>query len=284
MATVCGGSLALMDAGVPIKEAVAGVAIGLVTKYDSGNPNELEDYRLLTDILVSLAVLLVHTKMGRLIEYNRILQGIEDYLGDMDMKIAGTKVGITAFQADIKTHGIPMKVVTESFERAITAKAKILSIMNECLAQPRSVEKSCWPVTSELTIQPNQRSQLLGPGGINLKKIFVETGAHLTQIDESKYNIFAPSKSALDETMCLIKDILKPVKAPELEFGGIYTATIVEVRDVGILVKLYDSMQPTLIHISQLDNRKVFLIERFRVNFPTTKNVFLGGTRERIRF
>lgn len=114
MATVCGGSLALMDAGVPVSNAAAGVAIGLVTKYEGSDTKHMSDYRILTDIL-----------------------GIEDYLGDMDMKVAGTKKGFTAIQADIKIPGIPLKVVMESLQKATDAKGKILEIMSESIKEPR---------------------------------------------------------------------------------------------------------------------------------------------------
>lgn len=116
MATVCGGSLALMDAGVPISSAAAGVAIGLVTKYENDDTKHLEDYRILTDIL-----------------------GIEDYMGDMDMKVAGTRKGFTAIQLDLKIPGIPLKVVMESLQKATDAKGKILDIMKECIREPRLV-------------------------------------------------------------------------------------------------------------------------------------------------
>lgn len=234
MATVCAGTLALLDAGVPIKESAAGVAIGLVTKYAPNNPYKLEDYRILTDIL-----------------------GIEDYLGDMDMKVAATKQGVTAIQADIKTYGIPIQIINEAFERAMRAKRNILKIMADCIEQPHTATQHSWPVNDKLTIEPTQRMRLLGPGGFNLKRIFAETGAQFTQIDEATFNIFAPSQSAMDEAIEIVKTLLKKDTVPNLEFGAIYTATITEIRDIGVFVKLYDTQTPTLIHMSQLDARKV---------------------------
>nr|CAI5850265.1 unnamed protein product [Callosobruchus analis] len=115
MATVCGGSLALMDAGVPLTSPAAGVAIGLVTRYNA-DKKEIEEYQILTDIL-----------------------GIEDYMGDMDFKIAGTRKGITALQADIKIPGLPLKIVMESLQKAVDAKSSILSIMHDCIDKPRWV-------------------------------------------------------------------------------------------------------------------------------------------------
>lgn len=234
MATVCAGSLALLDAGVPIKDSVAGVAIGLVTKYAPNDPYKLEDYRLLTDIL-----------------------GIEDYLGDMDMKVAATKQGLTAIQADIKTCGIPIKVIHEAFERAMTAKRNILKIMSDCIDQPHTMTKHCWPVSDKLTIEPEQRMRLIGRGGLNLKRILAETGVQFSQIDEATFSTFAPSQSAMDEAIEMVKSLLKKDNVPNLEFGAIYSASIVEIRDIGVFVKLYETHTPTLVHVSQLDARKV---------------------------
>ncbi|XP_037027744.1 polyribonucleotide nucleotidyltransferase 1, mitochondrial [Bradysia coprophila] len=231
MASVCGGSLALMDAGVPLSAAAAGVAIGLVTRYED---NELQDYRILTDIL-----------------------GIEDYMGDMDMKVAGTEKGFTAIQADIKVPGISLKVVMEALQKSHNAKTKILGIMNECIATPRKVRKECWPVTEDVTVEPHQRPKLIGQGGTNIKKIYLQTGAQLTQNDENSFTIFAPSESSMAEVKEVIETLLKADKEPDLEFGAIYTAKIVEIKDIGVMVTLFPSMTPTLLHNSQLDQRKV---------------------------
>ncbi|XP_031618625.1 polyribonucleotide nucleotidyltransferase 1, mitochondrial [Contarinia nasturtii] len=234
MATVCAGTMALMDAGVPISSPAAGVAMGLVTKYNPENPTELTDYRILTDIL-----------------------GIEDYLGDMDMKVAATKEGLTAIQADIKTHGVPRLIITKAIEQSIKAKNKILHIMQNCISAPRSSRKECWPVTKELKIDPNQRSQLIGPGGMNLKKIFLETGVHLSETEPNTYNIFAPSPMSLNEAEEMIKEQLTSKNKPNFEFGGIYAAKIVEMKENGVMVKMYDEMNPTFIHVAQLDSRRV---------------------------
>uniref|UniRef100_A0A1I8N0E6 polyribonucleotide nucleotidyltransferase n=1 Tax=Musca domestica TaxID=7370 RepID=A0A1I8N0E6_MUSDO len=235
MATVCGGSMALMDAGVPVSSPAAGVAIGLVTKYENNDTKHLQDYRILTDIL-----------------------GIEDYLGDMDMKVAGTRKGFTAIQADLKIPGIPLKVVMEALQKATDAKAKILDIMGEAIREPRKVKKDCWPVTERITVEPQQRAQLIGPGGINLKKLYVETGCTATTEDETTFTLFAPSQSAMHEAKEMIDTFLVPKeRIPDLEFGGIYTAKITEIRDTGVMVILYNNMPPALLHNSQLDQRKV---------------------------
>lgn len=235
MATVCGGSMALMDAGVPVIARAAGVAIGLVTKYENNDTKHLREYRILTDIL-----------------------GIEDYMGDMDMKVAGTKKGFTAIQADLKIPGIPLKIVMESLQRATDAKARILDIMGEAIAEPRKIKKDCWPVTERLNIEPHQRSQLIGPSGINLKKLYLESGCTATTEDETTFILFAPSQAAMHEAKEIIESFLvSKEKIPALDFGGIYTATITEVRDTGVMVILYKGMPPALLHNSQLDQRQV---------------------------
>lgn len=178
-------------------------------------------------------------------------------MGDMDMKLAGTRKGITAIQTDLKLPGIPLKIVMESLQKGVDAKAKILDIMNEAIAMPRKVKKECWPVSDRITIEPRQRMKLIGTGGMNLKKILIQTGAQVNQEDETTFVIFAPSQDSMDETKVVISELLKEEQMPNLEFGGIYTAKIVELKDIGVLVTLYPTMPPSLLHNSQLDHRKV---------------------------
>ncbi|CAH2983536.1 unnamed protein product [Chilo suppressalis] len=226
MASVCGGSLALMDAGVNMAAPVAGVAVGLVTRDD--------DYRILTDLL-----------------------GIEDYMGDMDFKMAGSKKGITALQADVKIPGLPLKIVMESVQKACDAKAKIIDIMNQCIDKPRQGRKENMPVLEEMEVEVHKRAKLLGVGGVNLKRLYVETGVQVTPIDETKYTIFAPCQTAMDEARVRIDGWLTSERTPELEFGAIYKAKVVEVRDIGVMVTLFPGMTPALVHNSQLDHRKI---------------------------
>ncbi|XP_050037004.1 polyribonucleotide nucleotidyltransferase 1, mitochondrial [Dermacentor andersoni] len=234
MASVCGGSLALMDAGVPISASAAGVAIGLVTVPDPERSYELADYRLLTDIL-----------------------GIEDYLGDMDFKMAGTKKGITALQADIKIPGLPLKVVMEAIQQATEGKSEILKIMNEVISKPRTLKKDNWPVSERLEVPVHQRARFVGLGGHNLKKLTAETGVQLSAIDDTCFEMFAPNQDAMNEAKEMVEQFLKEEREPTLEFGAVYTAKIVEIRESGVMVTLYPTMTPTLLHNSQLDQRKV---------------------------
>lgn len=177
-------------------------------------------------------------------------------MGDMDMKVAGTRKGITAIQTDIKLPGIPLKIVMESMQKAVDAKAKILDILQATIGSPRKVKKDCWPVTETMTIEPHQRSKLIGSGGSNIKKILFQTGAQVTA-EESSFSIFAPSQEAMIEAKVLIEELLKSDHIPNLEFGGIYTAKITELKEIGVLVTLYPTMTPSLLHNSQLDQRKV---------------------------
>ncbi|XP_050354463.1 polyribonucleotide nucleotidyltransferase 1, mitochondrial isoform X3 [Nymphalis io] len=226
MASVCAGSLALLDAGVALAAPAAGVAVGLVTRDN--------DYRILTDLL-----------------------GIEDYMGDMDFKVAGTKKGVTALQADVKLPGLPLKIVMESVQKACDAKSKVIDIMNQCIDKPRQDRKDNMPVIEEMEVEVHKRAKLLGVGGSNLKKLYLETGVQISPIDETRYSVFAPSSAALDEARARLQRALSADRAPDLEFGAVYSAKVVEVRDIGVLVTLYAGMSPALVHNTQLDHRKI---------------------------
>ncbi|XP_074501383.1 polyribonucleotide nucleotidyltransferase 1, mitochondrial [Sebastes fasciatus] len=234
MASACGGSLALMDAGVPISSAVAGVAVGLISKASPDKPAEIQDYRLLTDIL-----------------------GIEDYLGDMDFKLAGTNKGITALQADVKIPGLPLKVVMEAIQQATVAKKDILNIMNKCTAKPRETRKANGPVVETVRVPASRRARFVGPGGYNLRRLQAQTGVTISQVDEETFSVFAPTPGAMNEAQDFISDICKDDQEQQLEFGAIYTATITEIRDIGVMVKLYPNMSAVLLHNSQLDHKRI---------------------------
>ncbi|KAK1171264.1 polyribonucleotide nucleotidyltransferase 1, mitochondrial-like [Acipenser oxyrinchus oxyrinchus] len=234
MASACGGSLALMDAGVPISSAVAGVAIGLISKPNPEHPSEIQDYRLLTDIL-----------------------GIEDYFGDMDFKMAGTNKGITALQADVKIPGLPLKIVMEAIQQATVAKKEILGIMNKAIAKPRPKRKENGPVEETVCVPISKRARFVGPGGYNLRKLQAETGVTISQVDEETFSVFAPTPSAMHEAQEFISEICKDDQEQQLEFGAVYTATITEIRDIGVMVKLYPNMSAVLLHNSQLDQKRI---------------------------
>nr|XP_057914566.1 polyribonucleotide nucleotidyltransferase 1, mitochondrial [Doryrhamphus excisus] len=234
MASACGGSLALMDAGVPITSAVAGVAVGLISKSNPEKPTEILDYRLLTDIL-----------------------GIEDYLGDMDFKLAGTNKGITALQADVKIPGLPLRVVMEAIQQGTVAKREILGIMNKCIPKPRAARKENGPVVENVHVPVSRRARFVGPGGYNLRRLQAQTGVTISQVDEETFSVFAPTPGALSEAQDFISEICRDDQEQQLEFGAIYTATITEVRDIGVMVKLYPNMSAVLLHNSQLDHKRI---------------------------
>uniref|UniRef100_A0A674NQI2 polyribonucleotide nucleotidyltransferase n=1 Tax=Takifugu rubripes TaxID=31033 RepID=A0A674NQI2_TAKRU len=234
MASVCGGSLALMDAGVPISSAVAGVAVGLISKANPAKLSEIQDYRLLTDIL-----------------------GIEDYLGDMDFKLAGTNKGITALQADVKIPGLPLKLVMEAIQQATVAKREILGIMNKCIAKPRANRKENGPVIENVRVPISKRALFVGPGGYNLRRLQAQTGVTINQVDEETFSVFAPTPGAMNEVLASISEISKDDQEQQLDFGAIYTATIIEIRDIGVMVKLYPNMSAVLLHNSQLDHKRI---------------------------
>lgn len=234
MASVCGGSLALMDAGVPISSAVAGVAIGLISKAHPEKASEIQDYRLLTDIL-----------------------GIEDYNGDMDFKMAGSSKGITALQADVKVQGLPLKIVMEAIQQATVAKREILGIMNKVISKARSSRKENGPLIENIKVPLSRRALFVGPGGFNLRRLQAQTGVTISQVDEETFSVFAPTPGAMSEAQEWIRSVCRDDQEQQLEFGAVYTATITEIRDIGVMVKLYPNMSAVLLHNSQLDHKRI---------------------------
>ncbi|CAG2114570.1 unnamed protein product, partial [Medioppia subpectinata] len=230
MASVCAGSLALMDAGVEIAAPVAGVAMGLVKHGD--------DYRVLTDIM-----------------------GLEDHFGEMDFKIAGTRKAFTALQLDCKlADGLPFPVLVEAIQKSSAAKHEIIKIMNATRGEPRKrTDTDNRPVNESIDIPAHRRARVFGSGGYTVRKLNEDLGVRLTvdEEDVNRYTMYAPNRQALADAKELIQSIIDEPSEPTLEFGAIYTARIVELRENGVLVQLYPTMTPTLLHVSQLDVRKV---------------------------
>eukprot|EP00105_Crassostrea_gigas_P011946 XP_011427789.1 PREDICTED: polyribonucleotide nucleotidyltransferase 1, mitochondrial [Crassostrea gigas] len=231
MASVCGGSLALMDAGVPVKEAAAGVAIGLMTKINY--QGETIDHRILTDLL-----------------------GIEDYCGDMDFKMAGTRNGITAIQADIKIEGLPLKIVSKAIDAGKSGIVRILDIMDTVIKTPRQDKKNS-PVKETFVINPKKRGRIMGFGGSKIRELAQKTGVQMSPVDDSVFELFAPDSSAMEEGKALLNSWLEEKPAPDMEFGAIYTVKILEVNVTGALVEIHKNMEPVFIHRRQLDTRLV---------------------------
>ena len=220
MASVCGGSLSLMDAGVPIKEAVAGVAMGLVS--------DGQKMVVLTDII-----------------------GDEDHYGDMDFKVAGTRDGITALQMDIKIDGVTREVMQKALEQANEARLFILDKMNDAISRPRSQISEYAPVIISMKIKPEKIKILIGPGGKVIREISAKTESSIDVNDEGNVTVASPDDDAAKMAVDMINDILQ-----EAEIGKLYKGTVRKIMDFGAFVEIFPGTDG-LIHISQLDNDRV---------------------------
>lgn len=220
MATVCGGTLALMDAGVPITKPVAGIAMGLIREGD--------EYLVLTDIL-----------------------GDEDHLGDMDFKIAGTYDGVTAVQMDIKIPGIPMDIMYKALEQAGTAKKTILDNMNKALDKPRAELSKYAPKTEVVYVDTDKIKDVIGPSGKNIKAITAETGSSIDIEDSGKITVFSPTQEILEKTREMI--LFFNQKA---ELGKDYEGEVKRILDFGAVVEILPGVDG-LVHISQLDTKRI---------------------------
>ncbi|EFO95667.1 hypothetical protein CRE_13733 [Caenorhabditis remanei] len=216
MASVCGGSLALFDAGVPMKSAAAGVAIGLIT--DQNEPDS--KYKVLTDIL-----------------------GIEDYAGDMDFKIAGTKNGFTAAQLDVKNDGLTRQQLKESLQAARSGIDHVLSKMNIMRDRPREEFKTTVPIIQSIRIEPHKRVTLFRNNGYNCKLIEAETGVKISAEDENNISLLAQNKQKLQKAMDMMGEVLETHGNLDFAFGSIVQAEIVEIVDRGVFVTLPGSSQ-----------------------------------------
>lgn len=223
MATICAGTMSMLAAGVPLKASVAGIAMGLATYKDG--------YKVLTDI-----------------------QGIEDHLGDMDFKVAGTTKGITAFQLDIKLTGIKISILNEALEQARKARMFILNIIDEKISKPDRVSDNA-PKFFTMSVNPDKIRILIGPGGKNIKGIVEETGSDVSITDDGTVNIFAPDKDVLDKTIKLVNSFTK-----EPEAGEIYTGPVKDIREFGAFVEVMTGVEG-LLHISEISYNRVANVE-----------------------
>ncbi len=217
MASVCGGSLSLMDAGVPIRKAAAGVSIGLVYEGD-------DRYALLTDIL-----------------------GDEDHCGDMDFKVAGTDRGITGIQLDLKIKGLPDKLIAETLERAREARLKILEIMNRTIDRPRPSVAPHAPHIVQVRINPEKIGLVIGPGGRMIRLLEQETDASIEIEEDGTITVSADTdekaRAAAERIRLMTEDV---------QVGKIYTGRVVDIRDFGAILEILPGKE-ALCHISELD-------------------------------
>jgi len=226
MASVCGGTLALMDAGVPMIRPVAGISMGVCTEYNA--QQEISRYQVFTDII-----------------------GWEDAFCDMDCKIAGTEKGITGFQLDLKLRGLPMNIMAEALEKAHTGRLHILAEMAKTLAAPRAELSKYAPRIVTVKINPEKIGALIGPGGKNIKKIVDESGCEINIEDDGTVNIYSVS----EEGMKIAKDAICGMTA-EAELGKIYRGKVVTIKEFGAFVEFLPG-KDGLVHISELANFRV---------------------------
>ena len=225
-ASICASTLALMDAGVPIKKPVAGVAMGLIKDDENGN------IAIMTDI-----------------------QGLEDFLGDMDFKVAGTREGITAIQMDIKIKGINREILTRALEQARKGRLFILDRMMETISAPREELSPYAPRIISFKIHPDKIREVIGSGGKTINKIIADTGVKIDIEDDGSVFIASPDAAAAAEAKRIIDGIVK-----DIEVGDVYLGTVVSIQKFGAFVNLTPG-KDGLLHISRLANKRVEKVE-----------------------
>ncbi len=223
-ASICGSTLALMDAGVPIKAPVAGIAMGLVTRDDQ--------YTILTDI-----------------------QGMEDALGDMDFKVAGTTEGITAIQMDIKIDGLTKEVIEEALEQARKGRLAILDHMMQTINQPRTELSAYAPKVETMQIKPEKIRDVIGPGGKQINEIIDATGVKLDIEQDGTVFIGSTEQDMINQARSWIENIVR-----EAEVGQIYDAKVKRIEKFGAFVELFPG-KDALVHISQISNERINKVE-----------------------
>ncbi|HEO65926.1 MAG TPA: polyribonucleotide nucleotidyltransferase [Spirochaetes bacterium] len=224
MATVCSGSLALLDAGVPVTKPVSGIAMGLVT--------DGENYKVLTDI-----------------------QGVEDHLGDMDFKVAGTRDGITTFQLDIKIEGITIDIMAKAFEQAKIARFKILDVMAETIQERKDDLSEYAPKIVTMMVKTDKIKDVIGPGGKVIKKIIEETGASINIDDHGKATISSKDEKAVEAALETIRLI-----CTDAEAGKTYDGLVKRVTEYGAFIEILPG-KDGLCHISKLSKERVNKVE-----------------------
>jgi polyribonucleotide nucleotidyltransferase len=224
-ASRCGSTLALMDAGVPIKAPVAGISVGLIT--------EGEKYKTILDI-----------------------QGLEDFFGDMDFKVAGTKKGVTAIQMDLKIEGLTPEIIKEALEKTRNARIHILdTVMKNAIEKPRETISEYAPRVMTLQIDPEKIRDVIGTGGKVIQKIITDTGVKIDIDDSGKVFILSYDKSGGEEAAKIINGI---VKDPQV--GEVYTGKVVRIMQFGAFVEFLPG-KDGLVHISKLDKKRVNKVE-----------------------
>jgi polyribonucleotide nucleotidyltransferase len=229
MASVCSGSMALLDAGVPLRSQVAGISVGLVTEHDTGG--RLERHRTLLDII-----------------------GSEDHFGDMDFKLCGTAQGVTGYQLDLKLPGIPLSILEEAVYMAGRARGPILEVMNAAIANPQPLSPYA-PRIETLKIPPDRIGELIGPGGKVIKGIQAESGAEISIDDDGTVHIYAVKAEGLERAKEMVRGIFA-----EIEVGQTYRGRIVGITKFGAFMEVLPG-KDGMIHISELADFRVERVE-----------------------
>lgn len=224
MASVCGGSLSLFDAGVPLKRPIAGIAMGLI--------KEDENVEILTDIL-----------------------GIEDHYGDMDFKAAGTSEGITAIQMDLKITGISKNALSDILERSKKARLYILDKMNEAMSKPKDNLSEYAPKISVINVDPTKIGMVIGPSGKNIKRIIEVTGASIDIKDDGEIFIASPDEKSLNQAKKMIEDMVREAKV-----GETYEGRVTRTTNFGAFVEIFPGKEG-LVHISKLSHKRIGRVE-----------------------
>ena len=225
MATVCSGTMALLDAGVPLIRPVGAIAVGLVTELDEND--NIKEYKTLLDII-----------------------GSEDFYGDMDFKVCGTSEGVTGYQLDLKLPGIPLAILEEALVKATDARVIVLKKMEDTIAGPAALSEHA-PRIESTKIDPERIGELIGPGGKNIKGIQAESGADINIEDDGTVHVYAAKKESLDRAMEMIKQMFA-----EVEVGTVYTGPIVSTTNFGAFMQIMPG-KDGLIHISELAEGRV---------------------------
>jgi polyribonucleotide nucleotidyltransferase len=223
MASVCGTSLSLMDAGVPLTSPVAGIAMGLIKEGD--------DFAVLTDIL-----------------------GDEDHLGDMDFKVAGTESGITALQMDIKIQGITADIMESALIKAKTARNHILGIMNQAISAPKELSENA-PAMKTFMVNKDKIKEIIGKGGAVIKGMQEQTGATVDVSDDGTVSVFGQNQSSMQDCLAIIEEILE-----EPELNKVYKGKVVKIVEFGAFVNILPG-KDGLVHISEISEERTENVE-----------------------
>ena len=229
MASVCSGTMALLDAGVPIKRPVAGISVGLVS--ETNDDGEMGKYLTMIDII-----------------------GSEDFFGDMDFKLCGTSAGVTGYQLDLKLPGIPLEILNEAIDKAAKGRTEVLEVMNAAISAPADLSPHA-PRIESVKIDPQKIGELIGPGGKNIKGIQAETGAEINIEDDGTVHIYAAKAEGLERALELVKRV-----TAEIEIGQMYQGKVVSTTNFGAFMEVLPG-KDGMIHISELADFRVEKVE-----------------------